>query len=109
MNGVSSGGNSSVFDSIFGGIAKIGTAAAAGLGAWAGIKQRKFDMQLQQAQVNAEIARINADKSAALNAAQPLPASALTPSKSGLLASIPQWMLAAGAIAAFFAIRGAVK
>ena len=105
---------SSIFDSITNNIGKIATAGAAAFGTWSSIRTKKQALQLQQAQVNAEIAKLKAQARLAQQAASapapaPQPVAAASAPRAGFsLGSIPPWMLVAGAAAAFFALRGAV-
>ncbi len=108
-----------IFDAIGNNIGKIGTAIAGGVGAWASIKSRKQSIALQQAQIQAEIAKINAQKniSIAVSRAQAanqaihvstMPIVGQSPTRFSF-SSIPPWMLVAGALGALFMMRGAVK
>jgi len=108
----------SVFDAIGKNIGKFGTAIAGGVGAWASIKARKQDIALQQAQVRAQIASIKAQNNTAIANQQAQQAAAVNatsfspsvvPASGFHLSSIPAWMLVAGALGAFFMMRGAVK
>ncbi len=112
---------SNFFSSIGNNIDKIGVATASAVGAWAGIKAKKQDIALQQAQVKAEIARINAQNNASVAASQAQAAQvrsaqtsvmfpvSSTQAHGGFLSGIPSWMLVAGAVGGFFLIRGAVR
>jgi len=115
MGGVSnsSGG---FFNSVIGAIGSISTAASGVLGAWSGIQQRKLDIKLQNAQVQAEINNINARRAAikaasaqAAPVARPVSFQAPAASGSFSLATIPPWMLVAGAFVALFTLKGVIK
>ncbi len=119
-NNTSSSGGGSLFKSITSGLSNLATAVSAGVGSWAAIKSRKQDIALQQAQVQAEIARINAQKNIAISNAQQQAAAqqaaaqsvGFTPSRGaapGFLSSIPPWMLIAGVVGGLFIMRGVVK
>ena len=111
--GGGSGGSGGFFSDLFGGLSGLATAASTAFGTWTDIRTKKQALQLQQAQVNAEIAKLKAQARLAQQAAsapapQPVAAVSAAPRGGFSLGSIPPWLLVAGAAAAFFALRGAV-